>query len=410
MTDTQTDTRRLMTNVDYTSLVFGRQAPDAEQPPLRIALLGTRGVPTIYGGFERCAEQLGLRLVERGHSVTVYCRRHFVDPHLHEYKGMKLVSAPTVQNKYLDTLAHTFFSSMHAMFQPYDVCLYFIAGNSLVSWIPRLAGKPTVLNVDGLDWKREKWPRPAKLYIQMAERLATSLPTVALTDSRVVQKFYREKYNARIRYITYGSEVEPLGPGPELQKWGLEPRKYILFVGRIVPENHVHHLIEAYRDLADNAGMKLVIMGDASYADDYVKKVHSMATPDTVFTGYVGGDGYRELVSNAYLFVETSSASGTHPALLEAMSLGNCVVAQDTAENIETMGGAGLTYSGRKAHNGLRATLQELIHKCSIVQEYRGRAHAHVQAHYSWDAVTEEYLALFYKILAKRGAKRSRRQ
>jgi glycosyltransferase involved in cell wall biosynthesis len=410
MSDTQTDTRPIMTNLDYTSLLFGRQALNDEQPPLRIALLGTRGVPTIYGGFERCAEQLGLRLVERGHSVTVYCRRHFVDPRLHEYKGMKLVSAPTVRNKYLDTLVHTFSGSIHALFQPYDVCLYFIAGNSLVSWIPRLAGKPTVLNVDGLDWKREKWPRPAKLYIQLAERLATSLPTVALTDSRVVQKFYKEKYNARIRYITYGSEVEPLGPGPELQKWGLEARKYILFVGRIVPENHVHHLIEAYRDLADNAGMKLVIMGDASYADDYVKKVHSLATPDTVFTGYVGGDGYRELVSNAYLFVETSSASGTHPALLEAMSLGNCVVAQDTAENIETMGGAGLTYSGERAGSGLRVTLQELIHNCTLVQEYRDRAHDHVQAHYSWDAVTEEYLALFYKILAKRGAKRSRRR
>src|SRR6476661_2616522 len=127
MTDTQTDTRRLMTNVDYTSIVFGGQAPDAEQPPLRIALLGTRGVPTIYGGFERCAEQLGLRLVDRGHSVTVYGRRHFVDPHLKEYKGIRLVSAPTVRNKYLDTLVHTFSSSVHAMFQPYDVCLYFIA-------------------------------------------------------------------------------------------------------------------------------------------------------------------------------------------------------------------------------------------------------------------------------------------
>jgi glycosyltransferase involved in cell wall biosynthesis len=204
--------------------------------------------------------------------------------------------------------------------------------------------------------------------------------------------------------------VEPLGPGPELQKWALEPRKYILFVGRIVPENHVHHLIEAYRDLSDNGGMKLVIMGDASYADDYVKKVHSLATPGTIFTGYVGGEGYRELVSNAYLFVETSSASGTHPALLEAMSLGNCVIAQDTAENIETMGGAGLTYSGETAHAGLHDRLQELIHNCKLVQEYRGRAHAHVQANYSWDAVTEEYIDLFYRVLAKRGAKRSRRR
>src|SRR5215203_1042003 len=121
--------------------------------PLRIAMLGTRGVPSVYGGFERCAEQMGSRLVERGHEVTVYCRTHFVDPGKKEYRGIKLVSVPTLENKYLDTLVHTALSSFHALFRPYDVCLYFIAGNSPVSWIPRLTGKRTVLNVDGLDWK-----------------------------------------------------------------------------------------------------------------------------------------------------------------------------------------------------------------------------------------------------------------
>src|SRR6478672_13380518 len=150
---------------------------------MKIAMIGVRGVPTVHGGFETCAEQLGARLVERGHDVTVYCRSHFVDGNRTEYRGMRLVTLPTVKNKYLDTLAHTFVASLHALFQPYDVCLYFIAGNSPVCWIPRLAGKRTVINVDGLDWKREKWPGPAKRYIQLAERLAPRLANATLTDS-----------------------------------------------------------------------------------------------------------------------------------------------------------------------------------------------------------------------------------
>ena len=370
--------------------------------PLRIAMLGTRGVPTVYGGFERCAEQMGARLVERGHRVTVYCRRHFVDPNLKEYKGIKLVSLPTVENKYLDTLVHTGLSSLHALFRPYDVCLYFIAGNSPVSWIPRLAGKRTILNVDGLDWKREKWPRPAKLYIRAAECLATILPTAALTDLRVVQRFYKERYGARVHYIAYGSDVEPLPPGEHLRRWGLEPRKYVLFVGRIVPENHVDHLVQSFQALAGAQGMKLVVMGDASYARDYVARVKSMAGEDTVFTGYVHGDGYRELLSNAYLFAEPSSASGTHPALLEAMACGNCVIAHDTPENRETIGDAGLLYPGEAGADGLRAVMQRLIDNPAVVVQYRQRASAHVRERYSWDAVTDAYLKLFYDLLGSR--------
>ncbi len=370
---------------------------------LRIAMLGTRGVPSVYGGFERCAEQMGSRLVEQGHCVTVYCRKHFVDPGLKEYRGIRLISVPTIENKYLDTLVHTALCSLDAMFRPYDVCLYFIAGNSPVTWIPRLAGKRTVLNVDGLDWKREKWPGFAKMYIRMAERLSTMLPTATLTNSRVVQRFYRERYGARVHYIAYGSDVEPLPPGEHLHRWGLEPRKYVLFVGRIVPENHLDHLIPAFQGLTGASGMKLAIMGDSSYASDYIARIKSLADDDTIFTGYIHGDGYREILSNAYLFAGTSSASGTHPALLEAMASGNCVVAYDTPENKETLGNAGLMYRGKAGAEGLRAVLQGLIDNPAMVEDYRARASAYARAHYSWDSITEDYLRLFYRLVEARG-------
>ena len=169
---------------------------------MKIALLGTRGVPASYSGFETCVEQLGKRLVQRGHAVTVYCRKHHITYPEDTYLGMRLVKLSTIPNKYLDTIVHSFLSSLHALPQRYDIALYFIAGNSLVSWIPRLVGSKTVLNVDGLDWKREKWPWWAKKYIQFSERLATFVPNRYLTDSHVVQDYYQQTYGSLTLSLT----------------------------------------------------------------------------------------------------------------------------------------------------------------------------------------------------------------
>ncbi|MEM2514483.1 MAG: DUF1972 domain-containing protein, partial [Candidatus Bathyarchaeia archaeon] len=280
---------------------------------MNIAFLGTRGIPASYSGFETCVEQLGQRLVERGHQVTVYCRSHHITYEGSYYKGMRLIRLPTIRNKYLDTIVHTFLSSLHALSQRYDVVLYFISGNSPVTWIPRLVGTKTILNVDGLDWKREKWPTLAKKYIQFAEYLATKLPTAYVTDSRVVQSYYKDRFGSEPFYIPYGSEVKIVPPGDTLARFGLEPKKYILFVGRLVPENCVHHLIEAFRGL--DTDLKCVIVGDAPYAEKYIASLKARAHGDSriVFTGYVFGQGYYELGSNAYIFVETSGVGGTHP-------------------------------------------------------------------------------------------------
>lgn len=368
-------------------------------------MLGTRGIPASYSGFETCVEQLGARLVERGHEVTVYCRTHHIKYKGRHYKGMRLVKLPTIPNKYLDTLVHSFISSLHALFQPYDVCLYFIAGNSLVTWIPRLVGKRTIINVDGLDWKREKWPELARKYIRFAERMATVLPNAFLTDSTVVQRYYQATYGVKPPYIAYGSDVQPLPPGDTLRKYGLEPRKYILFVGRLVPENCAHHLVEAFCMLPDKQGMKCVIVGDAPYAGEYKESLRAGACEGVVFTGYVFGDGYRELSSSAYCFVETSGVGGTHPALLEAMGFGNCVVAHDTPENLETIGPVGLSYRGSEGAQDLCRTLAQLLQDPQLVEERRGLSLSYVRSNYSWDKITESYLALFRRVLRGRRRK-----
>jgi glycosyltransferase involved in cell wall biosynthesis len=368
---------------------------------MKIALLGTRGIPASYSGFETCVEQLGQRLVQRGHKVTVYCRSHHITYPGTHYKGMRLVKLPTVANKYLDTIVHSFFSSLHALPQRYDVALYFIAGNSPVTWIPRLAGTKTILNVDGLDWKREKWPTLAKKYIQLAEYLATKLPTTYLTDSRVVQDYYRDRFGSEPPYIPYGSEVDILPPGETLARFDLEPRRYVLFVGRLVPENCAHHLVQAFQGL--NTDFKCVIVGDAAYAQDYIASLKASAQKDprVVLTGYVFGQGYHELGSNAYAFVETSGVGGTHPALVEAMAFSNCVVAHNTPENLETIGEAGFSYDGKQGANSLRQVLQQLLTNPERVEAYRKRARQRAQTYYTWEAVTDAYERLFYQVCGR---------
>lgn len=366
---------------------------------MKIALLGTRGVPASYSGFETCVEQLGQRLVQRGHEVTVYCRSHHITYPHDVYKGMQLVKLPTIANKYLDTIVHSFISSVHALPRRYDIALYFIAGNSPVTWIPRLVGTKTMLNVDGLDWKREKWPTLAKRYIQLAEYLATRLPNLYLTDSEVVQAYYRDRYASKPPYVPYGSEIDLLPAGETLAEYGLEPGRYVLFVGRLVPENCAHHLIDAFREL--DTDFKCVIVGDAAYADTYIASLKERAVGDDriIFTGYVFGKGYHELGTHAAVFVESSGVGGTHPALTEAMAFGSCVVVHDTPENLETIGDAGFSYSGEQGAGDLRRVLSNLLEDPDLLATYAKRAQRRAHTTYSWDAVTDAYEDLFRAVL-----------
>ncbi len=366
---------------------------------MKIALMGTRGVPASYSGFETCVEQLGQRLAARGHEVTVYCRSHHITYAEPTYKGMRLVKLPTIANKYFDTLAHSFISSVHTLPQRYDIALYFISGNSPVTWIPRLVGTKTILNVDGLDWKRAKWPAFAKAYIQIAEWMATWMPNSFITDSTVVQGFYRDRFGCEPPYIPYGSEIEHLPPGETLARFGLEPGKYVLFVGRLVPENCAHHLVEAFRGL--DTDMKCVIVGDAPYAEAYKAELQALAAADprVVLTGYVFGKGYHELGSNAHIFVETSGVGGTHPALTEAMAFGSCVIANNTPENLETIGDAGFSYRGAQGAASLRPLLDQLLRDSALVKQYQQRALHRAQTVYTWESVTDAYEALFAEVL-----------
>jgi glycosyltransferase involved in cell wall biosynthesis len=372
---------------------------------MKIAILGTRGIPASYSGFETAAEQLASRLVERGHEVVVYCRPHVVDPKLTHYKGAQLIHLRTVQNKYLDTFVHTFRSAFHAARQTKpDVALFFIAGNSPLCLITRRGGIPSVINIDGLDSDRRKWPALAKAYLRFAESRAPRWADLALTDSHQVAEIFERRYGRRIDVVPYGVE-DPGHTGTEtLERLGLEPEKYVLFVGRLEPENNPHLLVEAFSriDAAAARGMKLVVVGGAPYASEYIQQVWRSADPRVVFPGYVFGRGYWELQRHAYLFCAPTEVGGTHPVILEAMAAGNCVLVNDHPPNVETVGDAGVYFSGQAGVEDLHRQLDRLLADPELVARYRERATLRAQA-YSWETITDQYEQMLCEVCAASG-------
>jgi glycosyltransferase involved in cell wall biosynthesis len=367
---------------------------------MRIAFVGTRGVPATYSGFETFVEQLGKRLVNRGHEVSVYCRRHHAPSRLDRYEGMRLVYVPGWATKHLDTITHSLTSCLHAWFQHYDVMVMCISGNSPLCIFPRLGGTKVVLNVDGSDWRRKKWGPLARAYIKASEWLATRLPNVMVTDSLVMHRYYLETFGKDSACIPYGADV-PAAEGSEtLRRLGIRPGAYILLVGRLVPENCADHLVDAYADLETD--LACVVVGDAPYARQYLQDLKRRGKR-VIFPGYVFGEGYRELLHNAYVFVLCSEVGGTHPVLVEAMAAGNCVVVNGTPANLEVIDGAGLSYDGANGSRALRDVLVPLLNDPARVERYRQLAAQRAKQAYSWDTVTNQYEEIFEALTGSRG-------
>ena len=362
---------------------------------MRIAILGTRGIPASYGGFETFAEHLSTRLAARGHEVTVYCRAHYVSPRQLQYHGVRLKILPTIRHKYFDTVVHTFLSAIHAVSKRYDAALICNCANAPFSPILRLTGTPVAINVDGLEHKRKKWSWLARRYYRFAEYLSTLLPNEMVTDAQVIQDYYLARHNAPSTMIAYGSEVERRPDRDTVRKWRVEPNRYVLYVSRLEPENNAHLVIEAFKKV--RTAYRLLIVGDAPYAEQYIDSLKASARGDKriVFTGFVFGQDYRALQQNAYCYVHATEVGGTHPALLEAMGYGNCVLTLATPENMEVVGEAGVPYIDEF---DLAEKLKRVLRDGSLVQAYRNRAQQRIQKHYDWETVVDQYEQLFARM------------
>jgi len=371
---------------------------------MRIAIMGTRGVPAAYGGFETFAEELGARLVARGHAVTVYGRSHVVPDGLREHRGMRLRVLPTIRHKYLDTVVHTGLSALDSLVRRYEVVLVCNNANAPFALVPRLSGARVALNVDGLEWERGKWNRLGRWYYQACAWLAPRLPIVLVSDARVIAEWYRANHGRGTVFIPYGSDARRLDAGPTLAGLSLESGRYLAYVSRLEPENNAALVIEGYRRAGGLAalGVPLLLVGDAPYATAYKQALQAAAaaTPGVMMPGYIFGDGYAEIQSNAMLWIQATEVGGTHPALVEAMGRSACIVANDVPEHREVLGDAGAYYA-RNDPDDLARLLVELVKDPERRAAMADAAGTRAAAEFSWAHVTDEYERLFRGMLGR---------
>lgn len=369
--------------------------------PLRVALLGSRGIPASYGGYETLMEELAPRLVARGFEVTVYCRSHYTPKGLASHLGARLVVLPTIRSKHLDTPVHTFLSCLHAGREGYDAALMVNSANAM--FLPLLGGTPVALNVDGIEKRRAKWGAFGRLVYALSERLACCLPDALITDAEVIRSHYLARYRADSDVITYGVDPRPPRTTGVLAQLGLTSRRYFLYVSRFEPENNPHRVAAAWREVPRGMGsgaaaaMPLVMVGGAPYAQGFIASFTADADSRIKFPGPIYGEGYRELLAHAYAYIHATEVGGTHPALVEAMGYGNCVLLHDTPENREVAGGTARRFDAHRPMT-LTAEIEWALAHPEEVAALRALAAARAAERFSWDSVADRYAALWVRL------------
>ncbi|MGH9368300.1 MAG: DUF1972 domain-containing protein [Thermoanaerobaculia bacterium] len=359
---------------------------------MRLAILGTRGIPARYGGFETLAEELSARLGERGHAVTVYTRSHYAEPGLRQWRGARVRVLPTIASKYLDTVVHGVLSGFDAALERFDAVLVCNAINAAGSFLPRLSGRTrVVLNVDGLERNRRKWSAFGRAAYLLSERLSTIVPDAVVSDARVIQEYYREQYGFQSVFIPYGGDL-PLPSGREtLERLGLTEERYVLYVSRLEPENNADAVVRAYREVPGQT--PLVVVGDAPYAADYIARVKREADTRVLFPGAIYGEGYRQLLANAAAYVQATEVGGTHPALVEALGYGRVVCYHESPENQEVAEQAGVPFDVHRPET-LTRLLAEILDDPASFSVWKQRARERVQQRYRWEEVARRYEAV----------------
>ena len=371
---------------------------------MKIAMIGHKRIPSREGGVEIVVEELATRLVKDGHQVDVYNRRgknvqdKNVDKDkrkLKEYKGVKIITIPTINKKGIDALIYSFLASLRALFGKYDVLHYHAEGSCAMLWIPHLFKKKIVVTIHGLDWQRSKWGGFATKYIKFGEKLAAKYADEIIVLSKGVQKYFKDTYNRDTVFIPNGVNKPIIREANIIkQKYGLVKDDYILFLARIVPEKGLHYLIEAFKKIKTNK--KLVIAGGASHTNDYLEKIKKMASEDDriIMTGFVQGQELEELYSNCYLYCLPSDIEGMPLSLLEAMSYGrNCLVS-DIEENVQICEDYADTFKNGNIDN-LKEKLKICLNKKTDERKDDKEVSDYVLNKYDWNDVTKKTKILY---------------
>lgn len=379
--------------------------------PLRIAMIGQRGIPATFGGIEHHVEELGERLASRGHEVSVYTRTNYARDRPRSVRGMRPRYLPTVGSKHLDAIVHSGLSTVDVLARGADIVHYHAVGPGIPAILPRLVGRArVVLTVHGLDAERAKWSATARAVLNVAQWLSARVPDETIVVSRDLERHYRARFRRRTAYIPNGvTEGRPRPPVEIRRRWGLEAGSYLLFLGRLVPEKAPDLLIRAFRRL--DLPVRLVVAGGSSFTDDYVRGIHRLVANDDriVLPGYVYGDLLEELYANAAAFVLPSSLEGLPLTLLEAASYGLALITSDIAPNLEVVGhdapGHRVFHVGDEI--GLASAIERVLSDPAGERAGAEALRRHVLSTYSWDTAADLTESVYERLVGPGAARRS---
>ena len=367
---------------------------------MRVAIIGTRGYPYVYSGYETFIKELVERLVKKDVEVVVYCHRNLFSKRPKKVNGVKLVYIPTIETKALSQLVHSSLSIIHACFSKADVIFAVNSANGPFGLISRLFGKPTVINVDGLEWLRPKWKGLGATYFKWASKQATKWYDVIVNDADEMKRIYLDLFGRDSEVIAYGGNIKYSSKPELIEKWGLTKYEYYLIVGRFIPDNNWGVMIEGFRKSKSNK--KLVVVGDVPYKDQYSTNLKKLAEVDDrlIFTGLVRDrEAVQELFHNAYIYMHGHEFGGTNPTMLEALSFGSAIIALNTPFNKEVLQGDKYGFYFEKTTESVCSLVSQLDSDKESIHYMKEVSREGITDKYNWEHITDQYIEIFKQIL-----------
>jgi len=356
-------------------------------------VIGVRGYPYIYSGYETFIKELVERLIHKDIEMTVYCHRNLFLKFPSVINGINLVYIPTIEKKSLSQFIHSFLSTLHVCFTKTNILLYVNSANGPFGLLAKFFGKKTIINVDGIEWERPKWSGLGAKYFYYSSKLACKIFDSIITDSEEMRKIYLNEFNCDSNVIAYGANIRESKQNSVIGKFGIKKDQYYLIVGRLIPDNNSKLIINEF--INSNSEKKLVVVGDVPYKDKYAEKVKKIDDKKLIFTGYINDQELlAELYHNCFIYFHGHEYGGTNPTLLKALAYGCSILALDTVFSREVLenGKYGLFFT--KTKGSLTSQIELLEKDFEIVLDHRKKSRNRILDNYTWDKITNQYKVL----------------
>lgn len=361
-------------------------------------------MPSTYSGYEAFISEMAPRLAERGHDVTVYCRSSLFPEKLETWKNLKLRYIPSLEHKVTSTLTHSLLCMLDASLSQFDIIFAVNAANGMFGLIPKVLGRRSVLNVDGMEWLRPKWNPVAKFVFKNSARLGCLFYDRVVTDADEMHRLYARDFGIDTDYIAYGANIEESKHPEVLAKYGLKPGDYYLIASRLIPDNNADIIVKAF--VESGSPKTLAIAGGANYKGNTVEQAFLQGLKDSSndrvkFLGHVGdSDHVKELHCNAFAYVHGHQFGGINPSILKALGCGNCVLALNTPFNSEVLDNGRYGLLWNKEVTDLARVMRKIEADSPLAAQFRKLAPQRIKDTFTWERITTQYEELFKQTIA----------